>query len=377
MHKAYVGHSWRCAASGFAVALLGLHGAHAAQAPGAQSFPAATTQAEPAAEAVFKNIQALKGMPASQMKPIMNLISTSVGMKCDQCHVPDAYEKDDKRAKQTTRQMIKLTLDVNRIGFEGQTQVSCYSCHRGRERPVATPPLGQAVAPPPASAPRPVTTGLPAFDQIIEKYTSAAGSSTAFEKLKTRVMKGARTSQMGTACPVEIYQAAPDKMVIITTLPNGTSVQGFNGTTGWIATPSDREEMNGVELAQFKRAAAITRPLTIKEESLSPRVMAKVTIGDKEAYQVSVRADGQRVQLYFDVQSGLLLRRLVMNSTMLGAFPEQTDFEDYREVDGVKLPFITRYSTSDPVAGYTIEFKEIIHNVPIEDAKFNPPVIQK
>ena len=86
-----------------------------AQAQGSPSAPANGNQAEPPAEQVFKNIQVLKGMPASQMKMLMTLISTSVGMRCDQCHVPDAYEKDDKRAKQTGRQMIQLTLDG--IGF--------------------------------------------------------------------------------------------------------------------------------------------------------------------------------------------------------------------------------------------------------------------
>jgi len=254
-------------------------------------------QAEQPAEQVYKNIQALKGMPASQMKAVMNLISTSVGMRCDQCHVLDAYEKDDKRPKQTTRQMIQLTLDVNKNSFEGQTQVTCYSCHRGRERPVSSPPLGQLAIPPPAPAPRPVTTNLPTYDQIIDKYQQAVGTSAAFEKLRSRVMKGSLTDSRGGSFPVEICQAAPDKMVMTTTLPNGVAVRGYNGTTGWASTPDRQSELKGQELAQIKRSADIARALKIKEESLSPRVMAKITVGDKEAYQVSARADGQRGRL--------------------------------------------------------------------------------
>jgi photosynthetic reaction center cytochrome c subunit len=349
-----------------------------AQAPSNQTAPAPGAQAEPPAEQVFKNIQVLKGIPASQLKRVMTLISTSVGMRCDQCHVPDAYEKDDKRAKQTGRQMIQLVLDVNKNSFDGQTQVTCYSCHRGQQRPVATPPLRQAAAPsPPAPGPRPASAGLPTYDQIIDKYLQAIGSSAAYEKLKSRVMKGSMVDSRGETFPVEVYQASPDKIVTITTLPNGIAAQGFNGAIGWVSGPSDSAELKGLELAQIKRAADIARALKIKEESLSPRVNGKVTIGEKEAYLVSARADGQRVQLYFDVQTGLLLRRVVSGSTRLGSFPEQTDFDDYREVDGVKLPFKTRYSTPNPAAGTTIEFKEITHNVPLDDAKFNPPPIQK
>jgi zinc protease len=164
-----------------------------------------------------------------------------------------------------------------------------------------------------------------------------------------------------------------NQMVMVTTLPNGTSAQGFNGAVGWATTPGSQSELKGQELAKIRRAADIARSLKIREESLSPRVVAKVSVGEREAFQISGRADGQRVQLFFDTQTGLLLRRQVMSSTVLGAYPEQTDYDDYREVDGVKLPFITRYSTPDPSAGFTINFKDINHNIPVDDARFNPP----
>ena len=164
---------------------------------------------------------------------------------------------------------------------------------------------------------------------------------------------------------------------MITTLPDGVAAQGYNGTIGWTKSPSEQTELKGSDLAQLKRAADMARPLKIKEESLSPRVLGKVKVGDREAYQVSARADGQRVQLFFDAQTGLLLRRLVMRNTVLGAFPEQTDYDDYREVDGVKLAFVTRFSAPDPSSGSTIEWKEITHNVPVDEAKFDPPAVQK
>jgi photosynthetic reaction center cytochrome c subunit len=388
MVKADVGRRLRAALSGLAFGIIIMNwlparsdalmiNAQGAQGSGNQAAAAGGEQAEPPAEQVYKNIQALKGMPASQMRPVMSLISTSLGMKCDQCHVTDAYEKDDKRPKQTTRQMIRLTLDVNKNSFDGQTQVTCYSCHRGQERPVSSPPLGQAATPAPATSPRPVPTNLPTYDQIIEKYQQVVGSTAAFEKLKSRVMRGSLSNSRGGPFPVEMCLAAPDKMVMTTSLPNGVTMRGYNGTTGWTSAPGRQSELRGQELAQIRRSADIARPLKIKEESLSPRVMAKIALGDKETYQVSARADGQRVQLYFDVQTGLLLRRVVMVATVIGAFSEQTDFEDYREVDGVKLPFVTRFTAPDPAAGYTIEFKEIAHNVTVDDARFNPPVIQK
>jgi hypothetical protein len=113
MSEAYIRRCLRAALGGLAfcfmiMALLPTYGqAHMIALPDTQGTGSqADNQPEQPAEQVYKNIQALKGMPASQMKAVMNLIGTSVGMRCDQCHVPDAFEKDDKRPKQTTRQMI-------------------------------------------------------------------------------------------------------------------------------------------------------------------------------------------------------------------------------------------------------------------------------
>jgi photosynthetic reaction center cytochrome c subunit len=366
------------AAGGFAFCLLvipfmGLRGV-GAQSSGNSPASQAGTPAEPPAEQVFKNIQALKGMPASQMKMVMNLISASMGMRCDQCHVPDAFEKDDKRAKQTTRRMIQMTFDVNKSSFEGQPQITCYSCHRGQAQPVSAPPIGQPAAQAPPSGLRPSTEGLPTFDQVVEKYLQAVGSADAFGKLKTRVMKGSVSDARGATMAVEVCLAAPDKVVTTTTLPNGSAAQGYNGIIGWAKNPAAEIEIKGTELMQLKRSADIARPLKIREECLSPRVMGKAALGDREAIQVSGRADGLRVQYWFDAQTGLLLRQRVTHTTVLGAYPEQTDYEDYRDVDGVKLPFVIRHSIPDPSGTSTISFKEISHNLAVDDSKFNPPV---
>ncbi len=80
----------------------------------------------------------------------------------------------------------------------------------------------------------------------------------------------------------------------------------------------------------------------------------------------------------FDVQSGLLLRRVVLTETKLGPDPEQTDFEDYRDVDGVKLPFTVRVSyLDDNHFGTTRNFTEVKHNVAVDDATFSMPAAVK
>jgi hypothetical protein len=73
------------------------------------------------------------------------------------------------------------------------------------------------------------------------------------------------------------------------------------------------------------------------------------------------------------VQTGLLLRKLTITDTVLVPIPEQIDFEDYREVDGVKLPFTIRISNIDTWFSLTRKLTEIRHNFAVDDAQFNMP----
>src|ERR1700720_2234769 len=80
------------------------------------------------AEEQFKNIQVLKGVPAEQIFPTMQFISASLGVECEFCHVHNAFEKDDKKPKQTARKMIDMSFAINKDNFGGHRKVTFNSC---------------------------------------------------------------------------------------------------------------------------------------------------------------------------------------------------------------------------------------------------------
>ena len=132
------------------------------------------------AEQQFKNIQALKGTPADQLFPAMQFMVASLGVECEFCHVKGKFEADDKRAKQTARRMIEMTLAINKDNFNARREVTCYSCHHGNEEPTGTPPLMSSDAEPShaeqaAAAP----TAQPTASQILDKYVAAVGGAEA------------------------------------------------------------------------------------------------------------------------------------------------------------------------------------------------------
>ena len=95
-------------------------------------------------------------------------------------------------------------------------------------------------------------------------------------------------------------------------------------------------------------------------------------IDGHDTYLVVCVKEGQPpLRLYFDKDSGLLLRLVRYAETPLGRNPTQIDYADYREANGLKAPF--RWTLSRPGNQFTIQVEQLQQNVPVDDAKFAPP----
>jgi hypothetical protein len=77
------------------------------------------------------------------------------------------------------------------------------------------------------------------------------------------------------------------------------------------------------------------------------------------------------VKLYFDPQSGLLLRMVHYTDTALGLNPVQVDYADYRDAGGVKTPY--RWMIARPNGAFAIQLEEVQDNAPIDAARFEKP----
>ncbi|HXF41281.1 MAG TPA: c-type cytochrome [Blastocatellia bacterium] len=370
-----------------------------ARSPGPQ-------QDDKPAEQANKNIQTLASLPNSQLIIVMHFMRTSLGVRCDYCHVAEngKYWMDDKPPKQIARRMIEMTSEINKASFGGRQVVTCNTCHRGQPKPIAVPAIGQGVfanttrEDPATKQPDP----LPSVDQVLDKYFQVLGGKAAAQKITSRVIKlswlrpklvngGTPNAAMiarGDKWAMEIYQKAPNKYLAVITSPNGIIQQGFNGTSGWVKSPQGQREMNNAELARFARQADLLGDFALKDQYSLMTVTGREKIDDREAYVVeaqpkasggapapSTTGSARRTEkLFFDIQSGLLVRRTVLTPTALGLDPEQTDFKDYTEVDGVKLPFTIIVSyLDDSHLGTTKKYIDVKQNVPIDDAKFEAP----
>ena len=216
---------------------------------------------------------------------------------------------------------------------------------------------------------------LPSPDEIVARYEKALGGKAAFEKLTSRASKGSFVvGEAGTPGTTEIYQKAPNKMVTITDVPGfGVVRSGVDGTVAWLDTPQfGIQELTGDVAAASKRGGDFYEQVKLKETYPKMVVKGKESFEGHDVYVVEATpAEGAPELLSFDTDSGLLVRSQTQVNGPQGTIDIDTRLSDYREVDGIKLPFVIDQVRSD--FSFTIKLTEVKHNVPIDDAKFEKP----
>lgn len=340
------------------------------------SARAQSTAQEKSAQQAYKNIQTLQGLSAAEIDGAMFFMSASLGVGCDFCHI-NAWESDAKPAKLVTRKMIEMTRRINKEDFSGNPVVNCFTCHQGHTQTVTIPPVARDNWPLPhkTTDPKPATA-LPPVDQVIGKYIEAIGGKSAVEQLKTIYWRGQLTTTNRMTPPqtldVEVQAASPDHRLIAIRTQSGTILQGFDGTSGWVKDTLGKRKATGEQFERSRHGAEFFRFLNIKQSYPSMRVLGKEKVGDREAYRVGATSkDDERETLYFDVETGLLIRRYVIFKTALGSLPEATDLSDYKNVKGVRLPFTISWSRAPFTATWKISEARI--NDPIDEAIFKAP----
>ena len=216
---------------------------------------------------------------------------------------------------------------------------------------------------------------LPSVDQILNRYVQAIGGKVAIERLTSLILTGTMEVQAaGISGKAELIARAPNKYVLKVDIEGvGTFTQAFDGTAGWAQDPiNGLRDISGVELAQLKREADLHHQTHMKELYTKLAVKGKEKVGTSETYVIEATPpEGGTEKLYFDTQSGLLVRTDAVARSPQGEIPAEVYIEDYKEVSGVKIAVTVRQVT--PVLTSTIKFTNIKPNVEIDQSRFSKP----
>ncbi len=374
---------------------------------------AGLTVAQPAAqekpllaEQVFKNIRVLRGIPVDDFLQTMGIMAAALQFDCSDCHVAAGTANVDWAAdtprKVRARAMVNMVATINKANFGGRQMVTCWTCHRSRDKPLITPPL-ETVYGTPIIEPDDVVMqipGLPSVDSILDKYIQASGGAQRLAGLTSYSATGTSVGfgGFGGGGAVEIAAKFPDKRATIILfskeIGRGDEIRAYDGRSGWVRTPLNvlgEFQLTGSDLDGARVDAQLSFPGQIKQILTNIKAGPSTTITDlpAPASQSSLQGDvplgqshrvevvqgngprGILVTLYFDRQTGLLLRELRYGNSPIGRTPTQIDFADYRDVNGIKLPF--RITHAWLGGRDSIVLNEIKTNVPIDEAKFGKP----
>ena len=340
--------TWRlpAAAVALAVCLAGVGlAARQAQAP----------QRPPMAEDVFKNIQVLKGIPVDEFMGTMGFFSASLGLNCTDCHVEEsggnwARYADDNALKQMARVMTVMVNTINRTNFGGRQVVTCNTCHRGSSKPNVMPSLNALYGEPPPDEPGDPfeqAPGQPAADQVLDRFIAAIGGAQRVASLTSLAARGTYIGfDDAEKVPMELYARAPGQRSTIVHGTSGDTVTTIDGLNGWIAAPpADKPvpllTLTGQELEGVRVEAELLFPSRVKEMLTGWRVGVPALLDDDREVRVvqGNTRGGAVVTLCFDAGTGLLVRLVRYAASPVGRLVTRIDYDDYREVSGVRMPF--------------------------------------
>ncbi len=336
------------------------------------------------AEEAFKNIQVLRGIPVRQFMETMGFFSASVGESCEFCHggSDSGWDKyaEDNDIKQTARKMVLMMNAINKANFNGKREVTCYSCHRGGDRPVVTPDLTALYGTPPPAPPPDVVEAAPdapAVDQILDKYIQALGGADALSKITSYAGTGTSTT-FGTdrTNKAEIFAKAPDKYVTIVHQREGDMIRTYDGHDAWVVLPltvTGEYQLTSTAAEGGKLDGQLAFPGNIKTFFNTWKVSFPANIDGKDVNVVQGTGPGGFLAtFYFDKQTGLLTRMIRYANSAVGRVPTQIDYSDYRPVAGVMMPFKWTFGWVSGREEY--EVTDYQPNAAVDAKKFAQPV---
>jgi len=172
---------------------------------------------------------------------------------------------------------------------------------------------------------------------------------------------------------MEVYSKAPNKtLTIMKANPIGELKLGFNGRVGWEQSIRGFRLLKGGELDALRRDSDYYSPATLQANYRTIKLLGKSKIGYVEVYVLELKPVlGAPERLYIDANKHLPIRLNATRTTSQGSISAEIYFDDWREVDGLKMPF--RVSQRFPQLSLVFNVARVEHNLSLDDSIFEVP----
>ena len=338
------------------------------------------------AEDVFKNIQVLKGIPVDEFMATMSVFASATNLNCTDCHTRESggdwpQYADDTPLKQRARVMVVMMNTLNRTNFGGRQVVTCFTCHRGNQRPTVMSSIdGLYSEPPPDEPGEPFEQAprQPLPDQVLDAYLKAVGGPQRLAALTSITARGTyRAFDDAETVPVDIVATARGQKSTVVHTTLGDSTTTFDGMNGWLAAPINEKPLpfipiTGQELEGLKFENTLFFPGGIKQALTKWRTGFPSLLDDEPVTLVQGETPGGTVvTLCFNSETALLMRMVRYSDSPVGRVVTRVDIDEYRDVGGVKIP--SKWTTSWLSGRSVFALTDVQANVQIPAARFARP----
>ncbi|HEV3460126.1 MAG TPA: hypothetical protein VHG32_26580 [Thermoanaerobaculia bacterium] len=222
-------------------------------------------------------------------------------------------------------------------------------------------------------------------DEVVEKYIQAKGGRDKIKSVKTLRFTAKMTMGQGMEAPVVMELVPPEhKLRMEFTIQGMTGVQAYDGAKGWQVMPflgkTDPEPMTGDDLKDAKQNADLVEgPLfNYKEKGNKVEYLGK---GDLEGTPVQklklTEKEGDVTTVYLDADSYLELKNETTRMVRGQATDLETTFGNYKQVEGLTMPFAIETKAKGAPAAQTITVEKLEVNTAIPASRFDMPKVEK
>ena len=206
-------------------------------------------------------------------------------------------------------------------------------------------------------------------EEIIANYVKALGGKEAIERINDYKVVGSM-EMMGQNISVEQYFKKPNLSATVISM-QGMVVQkiAFDGKTLRMSGMQGEQEFTeGAQYESVKNDAGVCPEMNYIANGYTLSVEGIESVNDSDAYVLKVDKAGVATTEYYDVKTGLKVRVTSVTESPMGEIQTISDYEDYREQDGVKFPFVQKQSAMGQIMTTILSSVEI--NVGVEDSEF-------
>ena len=241
----------------------------------------------------------------------------------------------------------------------------------------AQPVAMAAASPTDPAAPAAVNPeqALPTTKDLLQKFEAVTGGHDVWTAFHSRSMKGVYQTEDGSGfAGIEVLSKEPNKSLSKITLSNGIVLREIcDGKVAWIEDPrGGMHSITGPALASRVRRANFNDRSTMLLAAITGQVVGTQKVGAHNTYVMEFKPDKNITsKLYFDAESGLVVRADDIIHSEEGDYKVETYLDDYRQVDGAYFPFRIRHVEKGSV--FTVRMTQIKNNAVIDDSVFLKP----